>query len=158
VEMICTPNTSAAAPTSSYVSKAVSLPDELASIGVFTTSEVCCPYGSEVRAYVRWSEKGDGELFGRPWAAMTAISGLGSPKHPFTASGGLSSTEYDFRTTKWIWFNGVGAGSALNSTATIRAYQIKLVFTVTSGVQAALATKTYSILPSVRNLRMASFR
>lgn len=132
-------------PTTSYVSKAVSLPEELVSSGVFVTAEVCCPYGSTVRAYVRWSDRGESDLFGKSWTAMTAIGGIGSQRFPFTASANLSKTEFDFRPTQWEW---------LNAASTVRVYQIKLVYTTTT----TGATKTYSVLPCVRSLRMSSFK
>jgi len=132
-------------PTTSYVSKAVTLPEELVSSGVFATAEVVCPYGSKVEAYVRWSDRGESDMLGNAWTPMSAIGGIGSPLYPFTASANLSKTELDFRPTQWEW---------LNTGSTVRAYQIKLIFTTsTSG-----ATKTYSILPCVRSLRMCSFR
>lgn len=148
-EMIITsetnPNTASSTPSSSYVSKAVTLPDELASNGVFVSGEVCCPFGSEVRAYVRWSDRGESDLFGRSWTPMTAVSGIGSPRYPFSSTSNLSKTEYDFRPTQWAWF-----GSAAN----VRSYQILLMYTTTlSG-----ANKIYSKLPATRNLRMCSFR
>lgn len=139
------PNTRTTTPSSSYVSKAVSLPDELVSNGIFVTGEVCCPTGSQVRAYVRWSENGESDLFGKSWVQMTAVNGIGSPRFPFTATSNLSRTEYDFRPTQWAWFN---TGS------TVRAYQILLMYTTTLGA----AAKTYSKLPATRNLRMCSFR
>ena len=132
-------------PTTSYVSKAVTLPEELVSSGVFATAEVVCPYGSEVRAYVRWSDRGESDMFGKAWTAMSAVGGIGSPLYPFTASSNLSKTELDFRPTQWEW---------LNAASTVRAYQIKLVYTTTTSG----ATKTYSVLPCVRSLRMCSFR
>jgi hypothetical protein len=146
--MIATTDTTAS-PSSAYVSKAVTLPEDLVSNGIFATAEVCCPYGSQVRAYVRYANRGESDLFGQPWVAMTAVDGIGSPKIPFTASSNLSKSEYDFRPTRWALFD---------NTTGIRAYQIKLVFTVESFIDSSPATKTYSILPAVRNLRMASLR
>lgn len=143
--MIVTDNTSLASPTSSYVSKAISLPEELISTGVFASAEVCCPYRSEVRAYIRFVERGESDLFSKNWIQMVAIGGIGSYKYPFTASSNLSSTEFDFRPTQWAYFN---------TSSTIRAYQIKLVMTTSTTGD----TKTYSVLPAVRNLRMASLR
>ena len=131
--------------TSSYVSKVVTLPEELISTGVFALADVCCPSGSEVKAYVRWLDRGESDLFAKSWTQMVAVGGLGSPEYPFTASANLSKTEYDFRPTQWAWFN---------ASSTVRAYQIKLVYTTTlTGAQ-----ETYSSLPCVRNLRMSSFR
>jgi len=84
-------------------------------------------------------------LFGQSWVAMTAVDGIGSPKIPFAASSNLSKSEYDFRPTRWALFD---------NTTGIRAYQIKLLFTTDlTGV-----SKTYSRLPAIRNLRMASLR
>lgn len=148
-EMIITnetsPNVRTTTPSSSYVSKAVTLPDELASNGIFVTGEVCCPYGSEVRAYVRWSDRGESDLFGRSWTPMTALSGIGSPRFPFAANSNLSKTEYDFRPTQWVWFE---------TEPNVRSYQILLMYTTTlSG-----ANKIYSKMPATRNLRMSSFR
>lgn len=148
-EMIVTsetsPNTRTTTPSSSYVSKAVTLPDELSSNGIFVTGEVCCPFGSEVRAYVRWSDRGESDLFGKSWVGMTAVSGIGSPRFPFAANSNLSKTEYDFRPTQWAWF-----GSAPN----IRSYQILLMYTTTlTGTD-----KIYSKMPATRSLRMCSFR
>ena len=141
------PNTATTTPSSSYVSKAITLPDELASNAIFATAEVCCPYGSEVRAYVRWSDRGESDLFGKQWVQMTAVYGLGSPKFPFTANANLSKNEYDFRPTHWTWFGS-------NTTPTIRAYQVLLMYTTTlSG-----SGKVYSKLPATRNFRMSSFR
>jgi hypothetical protein len=129
------------------VSKAITLPDELASNAILATAEMCCPYGSEVRAYVRWSDRGESDLFGKQWVQMTAISGLGSPKFPFTANSNLSKNEYDFRPTRWAWFGS-------NTTPTIRAYQVLLMYTTNlSG-----SGKVYSKLPATRNFRMSSFR
>ena len=144
--MITTDATSPSSPTTSYVSKAVTLPEELVSSGVFATAEVVCPYGSEVRAYVRWSDRGESDMLGKAWTAMTAVGGIGSPLYPFTASANLSKTELDFRPTQWEWLNTTGS--------TVRAYQIKLVYTTTTSG----ATKTYAALPCVRSLRMCSFR
>ena len=141
--------TSTESTSSAYVSKAVTLPEDLVSNGIFATAEVCCPYGSQVRAYVRYANRGESDLFGQPWVAMTAVDGIGSPKIPFTASSNLSKSEYDFRPTRWALFD---------NTTGIRGYQIKLVFTVESSIESSPATKTYSILPAIRNLRMASLR
>ena len=143
--MITTEGTTPTSPTTSYVSKAVTLPEELVSSGVFATAEVVCPYGSEVRAYVRWSDRGESDMLGKAWTAMSAVGGIGSPLYPFAASANLSKTELDFRPTQWEW---------LNTASTVRAYQIKLVYTTTTSG----ATKTYSVLPCVRSLRMCSFR
>jgi len=137
--------TNGTTPTTAYVSKTVALPEELVSSGVFATAEVVCPYGSEVRAYVRWSDRGESDMFGKAWTQMSAVGGIGSPLYPFTASANLSKTELDFRPTQWEW---------LNAASTVRAYQIKLVYTTTTSG----ATKTYSVLPCVRSLRMCSFR
>jgi hypothetical protein len=142
--MIATTDTTAL-PSSAYVSKAVTLPEDLVSNGIFATAEVCCPYGSQVRAYVRYANRGESDLFSQPWVAMAAIDGIGSPKYPFTASSNLSKSEYDFRPTRWALFD---------NTTGIRAYQIKLVFTT----DLTGASKTYSALPAIRNLRMASLR
>jgi hypothetical protein len=117
--------------------------------GIFATAEVCCPYGSEVRAYVRYANRGESDLFSQSWVAMTAVDGIGSPKIPLTASSNLSKSEYDFRPTRWALFD---------NTTGIRAYQIKLVFTINSSVITTDAIKTYSVLPAIRNLRMASLR
>jgi hypothetical protein len=144
--MITTDGTSPASPTTSYVSKAVTLPEELVSTGVFATAEVVCPYGSKVEAYVRWSDRGESDMLGKAWTAMSAVGGIGSPLYPFTASANLSKTELDFRPTQWEWLNTTGS--------TVRAYQIKLVYTTTTSG----ATKTYAALPCVRSLRMCSFR
>lgn len=141
--------TSTESTSSAYVSKAVTLPEDLVSNGIFATAEVCCPYGSQVRAYVRYTDRGESDLFTHPWIAMTAVDGIGSPKIPFTASSNLSKSEYDFRPTRWALFD---------NTTGIRGYQIKLVFTVESSIESSPATKTYSILPAIRNLRMASLR
>jgi hypothetical protein len=146
--MIATTDT-AASPSSAYVSKAVTLPEDLVSNGIFATAEVCCPYGSQVRAYVRYTNRGETDLFGQPWVAMTAVEGIGSPKIPFTASSNLSKSEYDFRPTRWALFDNITG---------IRGYQIKLVFTVESSIDSTPTTKTYSVLPAIRNLRMASLR
>jgi len=143
--MIATDDTNTQYPTSSYVSKAVTLPEELVSTGVFTTADVCCPYGSEVRAYVRFAERGESDIFNKPWTQMVAVGGIGSYRYPFTASSNLSKTEFDFRPTQWAY---------LNSSSNIRSYQIKLVMTTSK----TGADKKYSILPAVRNLRMASIR
>jgi hypothetical protein len=145
--MIATTDTTAS-PSSAYVSKAVTLPEDLVSNGIFATAEVCCPYGSQVRAYVRYTNRGESDLFGQSWVAMTAIEGIGSPKIPFTSSSNLSKSEYDFRPTRWALFD---------NTTGIRGYQIKLVFTIDSSVITD-QTKTYSVLPAIRNLRMASLR
>jgi hypothetical protein len=131
--------------SSAYVSKAVTLPEDLVSNGIFATAEVCCPYGSQVRAYVRYANRGESNLFSQPWVAMTTVDGIGSPKIPFAASSNLSKSEYDFRPTRWALFD---------NTTGIRAYQIKLVFTTDLTGQ----NKTYSVLPAIRNLRMASLR
>ena len=146
--MIATTDTPAS-PSSAYVSKAVTLPEDLVSNGIFATAEVCCPYGSQVRAYVRYTNRGESDLFGQSWMAMTAVEGIGSPKIPFAAASNLSKSEYDFRPTRWALFD---------STTGIRGYQIKLVFTVESSIDLSPATKTYSVLPAIRNLRMASLR
>jgi hypothetical protein len=146
--MIATTDT-AASPSSAYVSKAVTLPEDLVSNGIFATAEVCCPYGSQVRAYVRYTNRGETDLFGQPWVAMIAVEGIGSPKIPFTASSNLSKSEYDFRPTRWALFDNITG---------IRGYQIKLVFTVESSIDSSPTTKTYSVLPAIRNLRMASLR
>jgi hypothetical protein len=146
--MIATTDTPAS-PSSAYVSKAVTLPEDLVSNGIFATAEVCCPYGSEVRAYVRYANRGESDLFSQSWVAMTAVDGIGSPKIPLTASSNLSKSEYDFRPTRWALFD---------NTTGIRAYQIKLVFTINSSVITTDAIKTYSVLPAIRNLRMASLR
>jgi hypothetical protein len=145
--MIATTDTTAS-PSSAYVSKAVTLPEDLVSNGIFATAEVCCPYGSQVRAYVRYTNRGESDLFGQSWVAMTAVEGIGSPKIPFTAASNLSKSEYDFRPTRWALFD---------NTTGIRGYQIKLVFTIDSTVITD-QTKTYSVLPAIRNLRMASLR
>jgi hypothetical protein len=145
--MIATTDTTAS-PSSAYVSKAVTLPEDLVSNGIFATAEVCCPYGSQVRAYVRYTNRGESDLFGQSWVAMTAVEGIGSPKIPFTAASNLSKSEYDFRPTRWALFD---------NTTGIRGYQIKLVFTIDSSVITD-QTKTYSVLPAIRNLRMASLR
>jgi hypothetical protein len=141
--------TSTESTSSAYVSKAVTLPEDLVSNGIFATAEVCCPYGSQyvsqVRAYVRYANRGESDLFSQPWVAMTALDGIGSPKIPFALSSNLSKSEYDFRPTRWALFD---------TTTGIRAYQIKLVFTT----ELAGQTKTYSVLPAIRNLRMASLR
>ena len=141
--------TSTESTSSAYVSKAVTLPEDLVSNGIFATAEVCCPYGSQygsqVRAYVRYANRGESDLFSQPWVAMTALDGIGSPKIPFAVSSNLSKSEYDFRPTRWALFD---------TTTGIRAYQIKLVFTTDIAGQ----TKTYSVLPAIRNLRMASLR
>jgi len=137
--------TNTASTSTSYVSKSVSLPQNLSANGIFAVADVCCRPDSQVVAYVRWSEQGESELFNRSWVQMSAVGGLGSPQYPFAAGSNLSNSEYDFRPTQWAKFN---------TTATIRAYQIKLVFTtILTGVN-----KTYSQLPSVRSLRMSSFR
>ncbi|MFM8268737.1 MAG: hypothetical protein ACKN9V_00995, partial [Pseudomonadota bacterium] len=149
-QMIAT-NASTANPTSAYVSKAVSLPDDLVSNGIFTTADVCCPYGSVVNAYVRWSERGESDLFTKSWVAMPAVGGLGSPKYPFIQGSNLSRSEFDFRPTQWAWFNN------RSSVPNIRSYQIKLVFTVDSAVLSG-ASKTYSKLPAVKNFKMSSIR
>lgn len=141
------PNTATTTPSSSYVSKAVSLPDDLVSNGVYVTGEVCCPYGSEVRAFVRWSDRGESDLFGKQWTEMRAVSGLGSPRFPFAASSNLSKSEYDFRPTHWAWF-----GSP--STPTVRAYQVLLMYST----NLTGSGKIYTKLPATRNLRMCSFR
>ena len=137
--------TDGSTPTSSYVSKVVTLPEELVSTGVFAVADVCCQFNSQVRAYVRTVGRGETDLFGKPWTEMTAIGGLGSPTYPFTSSSNLSKTEYDFRPTQWAWFN---------SSSTLRSYQIKLVYTTNLTGQ----NMTYSSMPCVRNLRMSSFR
>jgi hypothetical protein len=131
--------------SSAYVSKAVTLPEDLVSNGIFATAEVCCPYGSQVRAYVRYANRGESNLFSQSWVAMAAVDGIGSPKIPFAASSNLSKSEYDFRPTRWALFD---------NTTGIRAYQIKLLFTT----DLTGASKTYSGLPAIRNLRMASLR
>lgn len=144
---ITSPNTATTTPSSSYVSKAISLPDDLVSNGIYVTGEVCCPYGSEVRAFVRWSDRGEADLFGRQWTEMKAVYGLGSPRYPFSASSELSKSEYDFRPTHWAWFGS-------STTSTIRSYQVLLMYTT----NLTGSGKIYSKLPATRNLRMCSFR
>ena len=96
---------------------------------------------------MRWSDRGESDLFGKQWVQMTALNGLGSPKFPFTANSNLSKNEYDFRPTRWAWFGS-------NTTPTIRAYQVLLMYTTNlSG-----SGKVYSKLPATRNFRMSSFR
>lgn len=139
--------------TSSYVTKAITLPEDLVSNGIFATSEVCSPYDSVVQAWVRWSDRGESDLFGKNWVKMTAVSGFGSPKFPYNStpsfvnSGHASRSDYDFRKTEWMWFGS-------NTTPSIRAYQVLLMFTT----QNSGANKTYSVLPAARNFRMCSFR
>ena len=137
--------TSTESTSSAYVSKAVTLPEDLVSNGIFATAEVCCPYNSQVRAYVRYTDRGESDLFTHPWIAMAAVDGIGSPKIPFAASSNLSKSEYDFRPTRWALFD---------NTTGIRGYQIKLVYTT----DLTTSNKTYSGLPAIRNLRMASLR
>ena len=141
--MLCT---STNATTSGYVTKSVALPHNLRSDGVFVDAEVCSPQGSQVKAYVRWSDNGENELFTKSWVEMVAVDGLGSPRYPFTSSSDLSANEYDFRPTKWAWFNSRGAVT--------RAYQVKLVYTT----DLTGSSKVYEKLPSVRNLKVCSFR
>lgn len=148
------PNTlGSATVTSSYVTKAITLPEDLVSNGVFATSEICCPFDSAVRAWVRWSDRGESDLFNKPWVQMTAIAGFGSPKFPFNStpsfvrSGDASRSDYDFRHTEWAWFGS-------NTASTVRSYQVLLMFTT----QNSGANKTYAVLPAVRNFRMCSFR
>ncbi len=142
-EMLCT---ASASTTSGYVTKSVALPHNLRSDGVFVDTEVCSPQGSQVKAYVRWSDNGENELFTKSWVEMVAVDGLGSPRYPFTSSSYLSENEYDFRPTKWVWFNPRGAVT--------RAYQVKLVYTT----DLTGSSKVYEKLPSTRNLKVCSFR
>jgi len=151
---VSNPNTiSSTTPTSSYVTKAITLPEDLVSNGVFATAEICCPFNSAVRAWVRWSDRGENDLFNKPWVQMTAVAGFGSPKYPYTStpsfanSGHASRNEYDFRHTEWTWFGS-------NTASTVRAYQVLLMFTT----QNSGSAKTYAISPAVRNFRMCSFR
>jgi len=115
-------------PTSSYVTKAVVLPEENISNGLVVISEACIPTGSSVIASYRYSTNGEADLFDQPWITMTA-------KNTF-----ISSTELDFRSARWI-------GTASN----IRAYQIKMQLLAPS-------TSAYRNTPAIRNLQVVSYR
>jgi len=117
-------------PTSSYVSKAVVLPEENVSNGVVVLADSCIPIGSSIQVYFRYSSSGESDLFDRPWTPMVM-------KNAFN-----SVSDIDFREGRWVY---------TSSNISIRAYQIKIVMLAPS-------SSPYNKTPAVKNLRAVTIR
>ena len=133
-----TPSTTSAYATSSYVSRAVVLPTESTSQGVFVFTNALIPTGATVNMYCKYSTNGESGLYQAPWRRMSSV-GI-----TFT-----SATDNDFREAVY----GITAPSSNTSSLanSISAYQIKAEFL-------APATADYSKTPALKNIRVVTWR
>jgi hypothetical protein len=127
-KMVLQTSPTADSPTSTYVTKAVVLPEDNVSSGLLVISEACIPAGASLVVSYRYSTTGETDLFDQPWIPMTAKTSF------------VSSTELDFRQGRWV-------ATASN----IRAYQIKIQMRAPS-------TSAYRNSPALRNLQVVSYR
>lgn len=118
--------------SSYYVSRAVELPENIASDGIAVFVDANVPSGSSVRAYYRVSSVGETDIFTKTWQPLI----LTSPS--FTSSSEIDFREMVFRTT-----------SALPQR--FKSYQIRLELSSTPTIP------TYYQTPAVRSVRTVSF-
>ena len=114
--------------SSGYVTKAVTLPDENISSGLFVVADTCNPLNSDIVAYYRYSTTGEGDLFDMPWIPMTKKTAF------------VSTSELDFRESRWV-------ATAPN----MKSYQLRFVFLCSP-------TVAYDKTPALRNIRVVSYR
>ena len=78
---------------SNYVSRAVELPENIASDGIAVFVNANIPSGSSVKAYYRVASVGETNIFGKTWQPLTQVS------TPFISTSEIDYREMVFRTT-----------------------------------------------------------
>jgi hypothetical protein len=116
---------------STYISRVVELPQELASNGLAMFVDSNIPSGSSISVYYRFSVEGEDDIFAKSWLPATRITGDFS-----------STSEIDFRE---VYFRVAPTSSSFKS------YQIRVDLNTASSGQ------TYYKTPAVRNIRTVSF-
>jgi len=117
---------------SNYVSRAVELPENIASDGIAVFVNANIPSGSSVKAYYRVASVGETNIFGKTWQPLTQVS------TPFTSTSEIDYREMVFRTTAPV-------------SPTFKIYQVRLELSSSS------STPTYYQTPAVRSVRSVSF-
>lgn len=120
---------------SAYISRVVNLDPSTSSNGVQVFLNANLPSGSKIRAYYRYSEAGEADIYSKAWIPLTQASSA------FT-----STSEFDFREV--IFRNTPTAVPATG----FNSYQIKVEMWSDSGSSA-----TYFKTPAIRNIRTVSF-
>jgi len=135
------PSTAAPYSTSSYVSRAVVLPQDATSNGIFVYTNAVIPQGATVNMYCKYSSSGESGLFQSQWRPMTRVN------LPFT-----SSTEADFREAVY-GITGPSVANATGLSGGINSYQIKAEFLAANG-----SNTPYAKTPALKNIRVVTWR
>jgi hypothetical protein len=125
-------------PTSSYVTRAVVLPQDSTANGILVYTNAVVPQGATLNLYCKYSSSGESGLYQSQWRQMTRVNPA------FT-----SSTESDFREAIYGITSATvsplnGLGGAINS------YQIKAEFL-------ANGTSSYSKTPALKNISVVTW-
>jgi len=135
------PSTGAPYSTSSYVSRAVVLPQDATSNGIFVYTNAVIPQGATVNLYCKYSSSGESGLFQSQWRPLVRVNPL------FT-----SSTEADFREAVY-GITGPNVAPITGLSGGINSYQIKAEFLAASG-----SNTPYSKTPALKNIRVVTWR
>jgi hypothetical protein len=135
------PSTGAPYSTSSYVSRAVVLPQDSTSNGILVYTNAVIPQGATVNMYCKYSSSGESGLFQSQWRPMVRLNPT------FT-----SSTEADFREAIY-GLTGSNVSSLNGLGGTINSYQIKSEFLAANG-----SSTPYSKTPALKNISVVTWQ